>query len=120
MGDVASFLKDTMDVIMTPFKAVFETITGTVTEAATKQVNAIEDAVDRTGLPGMASDIVAGVGSAAGGLLDTGEHILEGGADTLFGMGDALKYLPMVAVGFLGLIGLKYGGDILAAAEKRR
>ena len=116
MGDVLSFVKDTItdviDIVTYPAKVLL----GTVSSTAQDTINQISDVVEDTGITDFANNAINSIGGAAGSVLNTGENLVNRGSDSLFGTIDVLKYIPYVALGFLGIFGLKYGSEIIAEA----
>ena len=115
MGGAISWIKEEvfdpiMDIVMMPVNMLM----GTVSGAAKESIGLITDVVDETGIGDLASSAINSIGGAAGGILDTGENIIQGGADSIFGTLDVMKYIPYVAVGFLGIFGLKYGSQLIS------
>ena len=115
MGDsVSSFLEDTVDVLMTPFKTVAGIFTSTISDAGKASVDAIANAGDELGLDTLASDITSGIGSIG----STGLGVIDRGSDSLFGTLDVVKYVPYVIIGFVGIFGIKYGSEIISESGK--
>ena len=66
------------------------------------------------GIDTLAGEVVDGIGAIGQGA----GNIIGKGADTVFGMADVMKYLPMVAIGFVGLFGLKFGAEMISEGGK--
>ena len=111
MGGVIS---DVMDVVLTPFKEMQKMVTGMFSDQAKAGIDMIEHAGDELGLDTLANEVVDGIGSICEGA----GNILNKGTDSLFGTIDFMKYVPMVAIGFVGLFGLKYGAEMISEGGK--
>lgn len=125
---VSSFFKDVVNVVMTPFKEVFKAITGTVSDAAQHNIEAIEGAVGldpsdvgnlAKGVVDAGGDLLHGVADAGSGILKTGENIVNRGADTVFGMADVMKYVPIALLGLGGFFIVNNADKILDIGDKR-
>ena len=110
LDDIAGFFSDVVNVVMTPFKEMSKMFTGMVTDQARTGIDLIEQAGDELGLDTVANKIIDGVGAIGGEGLD----LIDGAGDSIFGAMDIMKYLPYVALGFIGLFGLKYGSEMIS------
>ena len=108
--DVTGFFKDVMNVVLMPFKEVSSMFSGMLTNQAQTGIDLIERAGDELGIDTVANKIIDGVGAIGSEGLD----IIDGAGDSLFGAMDIMKYLPYVAIGFIGLFGLKYGSEMIS------
>ena len=81
-----------------------------VSDQAAAGIDAIANAEDQLGIDTLVGDITSGISSIG----STAEHIVEGGADSLFGTFDVIKYVPLVLIGVGGIVLFKYGGELIS------
>ena len=118
-SDFPSFISDVVDVVTTPFREVMKAITGTISDGAQSQVEAIGDLVHATGVDDLASDVVGGVTGIVGGAIDWGGDILDRWTDSFFGTLDVMKYIPMAIIGVVGIFVISNGKQILGIGERQ-
>ena len=118
-NDFSSFISDVVDVVTTPFREMMKAITGTISDGAQAQVEAIGDVVHATGVDDLASDVIGGVTGIVGGAIDRGGDILDRGSDSLFGTLDVMKYLPIGLLAIGGVFLISNGKQILGIGERQ-
>lgn len=99
-----------MGVVLAPSKIVM----GQLTQRTQQKIGMIEDVARNTGILPLAQNDFNSVGGFLGGVVDTGENILNKGSDSIFGIFDVLKYISYAVIGFAGLLALKFGKDIIS------
>jgi hypothetical protein len=115
--DVAGFFTDVINVVLTPFKTVFETVFGEVSSATKQSIENIEGAVGLT--PDDIGNFAKEVVDAGGSILHTGEDIVGKGADTLFGAVDVMKYVPYLLLGIGGIFLVNNADKILDIGDRK-
>ena len=110
LDSITDFFKDVMEVITTPFREISKMITGIASDQTQAGIDLIEHAGDQLGIDTLANNITNGISSIGG----AGLNVLDKGSDSLFGAIDIMSYLPYVAIGFVGLFGLKFGSQMIS------
>ena len=122
------FVKDVVNVVMTPFKAVFETITGAISEATQQNIENIEGAVGldpsdignfAKGVVGAGGDLLHGVADAGSSVLRTGENLATGAGNTIFGLADSGKYIMYGLLAIGGIFLVNNADKILDIGDRR-
>lgn len=109
MGAVQSFVEDTANLLLTPFREIVKSISGAASDQAHAAIDVIHDAGEGLGIDSLASDITSGISSIGSGL----GNFANNAGDSLFGAFDAMKYIPYVVVGIGGLFLLNNSDKII-------